>query len=655
MDVNKVDITFDQGEQMSIMGIDSSIDLIFHFAEGQVSMYVERIQLINYGPIGKLDLSIPFTGRSPKPIIIVGENGSGKSVLLSHIVNGLLVAQSAVFPHTPEVDTGKVYKLRSSSYIRRGEEFYFARVDFEDDLHIGELRTRSEKQMYQECPKGLLGTNAESLWDEMNSDGNDNFTTCLNTSHKAEIESVYSKRCVLYFPPNRFEEPAWLNEENLLARAQFVDSKRMSGHSTRKVVNYSPLRDVQDWLFSVAYDRAVFEIQASNVPVRLENSVQPVMIPLFRGFFGDASNTFEHTLSVIRTVLRNRNARLGIGNRHNRVVSVESGDLQIVPNIFQLSSGETALLSLFLSILRDYELTGSAFEFTKDIRGIVVVDEVDLHLHAVHQYEILPSLIKLFPGIQFIVTTHSPLFVLGMKRAFGEEGFALYEMPIGQQISPEEFGEFGSAYQSLTETRRFSEDIRQAIVGSRKPIVFVEGETDIRYLKKAAEILGREALLDEIELCDGEGHGGLDKIWKRFDSKLSDVIAQSVVLLFDCDKTRSGTKGNVIQRNVLTMDDHPVRKGIENLFDRATLKRARANKRAFVDITPSHPSSDRGKPITVPEKWVIHHNEKMNLCNWLCKSGTRDDFRHFDCVFELIEELLGIVSPSKSNAQETSP
>ena len=67
----------------------------------------------------------------------------------------------------------------------------------------------------------------------------------------------------------------------------------------------------------------------------------------------------------------------------------------IVPNIFQLSSGETSLFDIFLSILRDFELSGSQFSNAADIRGIVVVDEMDLHLHAVHQHEVLPSRLRI--------------------------------------------------------------------------------------------------------------------------------------------------------------------------------------------------------------------------------------------------------------------
>ena len=47
-----------------------------------------------------------------------------------------------------------------------------------------------------------------------------------------------------------------------------------------------------------------------------------------------------------------------------------------------------------------------------DAPGIVLIDEVDAHLHLSLQKDILPLLTGLFPRIQFIVTTHSP-FVLG--------------------------------------------------------------------------------------------------------------------------------------------------------------------------------------------------------------------------------------------------
>ena len=50
-------------------------------------MYAKRIQIDNYGPIEHLDINLSFEGDTPKPVILVGKNGSGKSIFLSHIVN----------------------------------------------------------------------------------------------------------------------------------------------------------------------------------------------------------------------------------------------------------------------------------------------------------------------------------------------------------------------------------------------------------------------------------------------------------------------------------------------------------------------------------------------------------------------------------------
>jgi predicted ATP-binding protein involved in virulence len=47
----------------------------------------------------------------------------------------------------------------------------------------------------------------------------------------------------------------------------------------------------------------------------------------------------------------------------------------------------------------------------QDITGIVLVDEIDLHLHVRLQREIIPRLRKALPNVQFIVTTHSPMIL----------------------------------------------------------------------------------------------------------------------------------------------------------------------------------------------------------------------------------------------------
>ena len=94
------------------------------------------------------DIALPFEGEKPKPVVLVGENGSGKSIMLSHIVNGLVSAKDVAYSDTPEIERDRVYKIRSSSYIKSGNYFYFSQVEFEDGWYMEELRLEHPKQKY---------------------------------------------------------------------------------------------------------------------------------------------------------------------------------------------------------------------------------------------------------------------------------------------------------------------------------------------------------------------------------------------------------------------------------------------------------------------------------------------------------------------------
>ena len=75
-----------------------------------------------------------------------------------------------------------------------------------------------------------------------------------------------------------------------------------------------------------------------------------------------------------------------------------------------LSSGFAAVLDIVLDlIVRMEKKTNRSFDF--NIPGIVLVDEIETHLHIELQKSVLELLTTIFPNIQFIVSTHSP-FVL---------------------------------------------------------------------------------------------------------------------------------------------------------------------------------------------------------------------------------------------------
>lgn len=77
-------------------------------------------------------------------------------------------------------------------------------------------------------------------------------------------------------------------------------------------------------------------------------------------------------------------------------------------SVLQLSQGEKSLLALVADIARRLVLLNPSLDDPLKGNGVVLIDEIDLHLHPEWQQTILPNLMKTFPNIQFIVTTHSP-------------------------------------------------------------------------------------------------------------------------------------------------------------------------------------------------------------------------------------------------------
>ncbi len=623
-------------------------------------MYVRRLQLRNYGPIDNIDLAFPFSDADvPKPVVLVGENGSGKTVLLSHIVNGLLEARDAAYPESREVEEGKVYKLRSGTYIRSFCDYYFARADFDAGFYTQELRLGRDKQNYSEAPDAVRENDAEPLWEQLAPDGVDSYQSYVtsnpgNPEVISQVKAAYDKGCALYFPSDRYEDPAWLNLDNLVGHARHLEVARLIGATNRRIVSLSTLHENRDWLYDVLYDRAAYELRTVNWNMPAEGD-STVPVAIFAGFSGDATTLYESVIQVLRTLLQRDDARFGIGRRNNRLVSIQSDSGQLVPNVFQLSSGQVALLNFCLSILRDNDLSSSMSSNTEDIRGIVVVDEVDLHLHAVHQYEILPALIKLFPKVQFIITTHAPLVVLGMAKTLGSDAFELYRLPEAQRISPEEFSEFGSAYAAFTQTQMFSRDIRAAIDNVSIPTVFVEGVTDVRYVHRAAQLLGREEILQRIDIRDAGGAGRLSNTWKHLQPPLSDLLPMKILCLFDCDQNRDPVdRGRAFQRQLPLLEDSPVRRGIENLFGKAALEQARDHDVALFDVDKAHTKIVQGTEHEIPDVWTIHDDQKKaNLCDWMCTNGTREDFEEFKVVFDILDEVFGNDQPDDERADAT--
>ena len=600
-------------------------------------MFFKKIIIENTGPIKYLEVIFPKDGDNPKPLLIVGENGTGKSILTSHLINALIAGKQLIYDDV-EIEKGKVFKYRSPTYIKSGELFSRSLVELDSGECIKEWQLTSTRKDFEE-QYGF--TSIDKEWNSIPANEASLFRSTFSANSET-TKSIFQKQCCLYFPVNRFEEPAWLNLQNLTANTVYSDLKNISGYSNRELICTSPLKNNIDWLLDVLLDREIYERQIQNfqLPASDQNP-NNISLPIFIGHQGQSTNIIEAVNSVIRIILRQQDIRIGAGARHNRKIAIMKNDQPWIPNLFQLSTGEVQLLNLFLSIIKDYDRSLGTLNTLSDIKGIVVIDEIDAHLHTSYQREILPKLIQSFPNIQFVMTTHSPLFLIGMEETLGADGFEVINMPNAERISPSDFSELAAAYDAFKKTAQHKAEIEKELERNSKPIVFVEGDYDIRYLTKAAELFDRGELLNRFQFRDGDGFGNLDKVWKSYNNSISEALPGKIILLFDCDTNKQNSeKGNVYKRVVPSIPENPLSIGIENLLPAETIKKIEQTHPQFIDITYASSTRQRGILTTTPDTKSVNKNEKGNMCNWLCKNGDKEDFQNFNIALDIIEAII---------------
>lgn len=147
-----------------------------------------------------------------------------------------------------------------------------------------------------------------------------------------------------------------------------------------------------------------------------------------------------------------------------------------------LSSGYAAVFDIINDLIMRVEKKGDNTE------GIVLIDEIETHLHLELQKEILPFLTKLYPNIQFIVSTHSPFILSSVDNAvvFDLENKTL--VPNGLANLPYE-----GIVEGYFETDRLSDELRKKFE-RYKLLVEKRQLSDEEY----AEIMKLESALEEI-------------------------------------------------------------------------------------------------------------------------------------------------------------
>lgn len=115
---------------------------------------------------------------------------------------------------------------------------------------------------------------------------------------------------------------------------------------------------------------------------------------------------FDSFSNQLRTIFEDPELKLEFDRKIFNFWIVQPGKARYSFN--ELSDGLSSAISIVSELILRMENTGNA---SFDAGGIVIIDEIENHLHVSLQKIILPFLSALFPNIQFIASTHSP-FVL---------------------------------------------------------------------------------------------------------------------------------------------------------------------------------------------------------------------------------------------------
>jgi predicted ATP-binding protein involved in virulence len=268
------------------------------------------------------------------------------------------------------------------------------------------------------------------------------------------FEDFFRTNAICYFPPSRKEFPHWLNTNSILNEVKFVVEQRLTKKLGKPIFIESSVQENKSWLLDVFLD-SMIDFEAVEGQLTTTSNIQEKFL------LKQSRNNVE---TLLRQVLQDNSVKLAINYRSATQyrLCIAKENLIVIPSLDHLSSGQSILFNMFATIIR-YADKGDIHKSIRlsEIEGIVIIDEIDAHLHTELQYNVLPKLLKLFPKIQFIITSHSPLFLLGMQEEYGDQGFEIREMPKGKCISTERFFEFGHSFTYYKQTKVYEEELRK--------------------------------------------------------------------------------------------------------------------------------------------------------------------------------------------------
>lgn len=477
-------------------------------------MKIEKAIFVNRAPFEKVEFDFLESGVN----VLSGINGRGKTTVISHIVDSFYEMARSSFSNSFEGKENKFYRYSSDLFNNAGSSYslFYARFKDEDKcIDYLDCRGTMTEEEYNE---NVLLENKIPYENFSNLLERNNYIKSFHTVKDDEVVKIFGHNILTYFPSYRYEQPGYLNDPYKV-NISFNINPLFSGELPNSIEVVSDLNGLAMWFMDVILDSELYSNRQAS---------QLLIINLNR---------------IVSASLKSKTGietRLGIGRRENTAsriaITKQNGDI-LYPTIFNISSGESALICMFGEILKQADKLGMVM----DVPGIVLIDEVDKHLHIKLQKEILPQLFELFPNIQFIVSSHSPFLNMGLAdnsinrtRCFDLDNNALECMPVNNQLYSEVYDMFINENNRYAEKLRLMEDKVSALC---KPLVITEGKTDIKHILKAMEVLGIDL---DFEIIDSASQPDGDDNLKKLLNDLAKIKHQyKIIGIFDCDISKT--------------------------------------------------------------------------------------------------------------------
>lgn len=471
-------------------------------------MYLKQVFLKNCGPIDECVFSLAFTeNNNPKPLILVGENGTGKTIFLSYLVDALHeffirngYKNLVGVQNTSNISLGhSMYKVSGYFNKKLRTQNAFASLIFSnDDNKLSEYLSTQDISI-QDAKKEI----SEKFPDLTHPSITETDHTKVISEDNELYKSEYQKGCFIFFPDYRQEQPIWINKE-----LQQIQPQLMEDRTQKPLLVDCSQNENTSWLLDIILDTA----QKNSTAAYLSDIVTIIL---------------QKIMKRADVFIANDERKLGGVNRITIGFKGENNNLALCPRINALSEGQSTLLNMFLTILRYAD--NNSITSIENITGIVMIDEIENHLHNDLIANVLPDLIKMFPKIQFIITTHSPIFLLGMKETFGSDGFEIREMPTGAVINPEDYSQFQVMFDIVSRTKKIKELIDST--NKEKELIITEGQTDWMHIEHAFNQLSLDSF-QFLQYTDTMGGSVLRQICQTY-AKIPHT--KPIICIFDSD------------------------------------------------------------------------------------------------------------------------